>query len=458
MVGTITSLGVGSGLDTQSIVDQLVAAEREPRELRLAREEAGLQAELSAFGVLASAVDQLGSAAGGLRNLSESRAASLSDERFFSVELGANAAVQNFTVTVDRLARAQTLASGEFAGADSPVGTGTLSISAGDETVDIAVNGDNNSVAGLAAAINDASEAVTAQVLDNGSGVQLLLTANATGAANGITVSASDDDGSDDDAAGLSRLSFTAGAENLSETVEARDARILFNGLAVTSSDNRFDNVVDGLTINALAADDSVPVSVSVSRDASAAEGAVSSLVQAFNALSTGLRSQLAFNADSGEAGLLQGDATARSLDSRISDALLEELGQGSLRNLVDIGVSRSLEGDVTLDGERLGAALAQDFEGVALLLDAAAESVGALVAGFDGTTGIIGSRTESIQAQLDDLGDRRAALELRLAATEERIRSEFAGLDTLIAQLQTTSDFLTNQLGNLPIPGQDRT
>jgi len=450
MVGTITSLGIGSGLDTQAIVDQLVAAEREPKELRIARQEAGLQAELSAFGVLASAIDRLGSAAGGLRNLSSSRAADLSNDSFFSVSLESTAAIGTFSVEVEQLARAQTLASTEFDGADSAVGTGTLNISVGDEFFEVSVTGDNNSVAGIAAAINDATDAITAQVLNNGSGVQLLLTATDTGLASAIEVSVSEDAGNP----GLSALSYDDAAQNLFQSVAPLDARIRFNGLSVSSGDNVFEDLVDGVSITALSDEDSQPVSVTVSRDDAAAQGAVSSLVRALNSLSTGLSSQLAFNAESGEAGLLQGDSTARSLDSRLSEALLTELGSGSYRNLVDIGVSRSLEGEITLDSDRLGAALAADFDGVSALLDAVSESVGDLVAGYDGKTGIIASRTESIQTQLDDIADRRAALELRLDATEARIRSEFAGLDTLIASLQTTSEFLTSQLGNLPIPG----
>lgn len=453
MTGTITSLGIGAGLDTQSIVDQLIAAEREPKELRIARDEARIQAELSAFGVLAAEMDKLGTAARGLRGQSDTRTASFSVEGFISANLGSTAVTGSFSVTVNRLAAAQTLVSGEFAERSSTVGTGTLNLSVGDENVDVTIDSSNNSVGGIAAAINEATDAVRAQVLNTGTGVKLMLTSATTGIANEINLSVTDGDGNSADDSGLSQL--TTGALSLSESEAAADASLSFNGQTVTSSTNTFEDVVEGVDITALKADENQPITMTVARDQSAAVESVAGLARVLSSLSTGLRSQMGYNPETQVAGLLQGDATARALDQRISDILSQELGSGTLRNLVDIGVGRSLEGEVTVDRERLNQALEEDFEAVSNLLEAAAESIITVVDGFGRTSGILGSRTEALQERLEGIDDRRARLEEQIATTEARIRRQFAGLDTLIAQLQNTSNFLATQLGNLPVPGR---
>lgn len=458
-VGTITSLGIGAGIDTQSIVDQLIAAEREPKELRIARDEAVIQAELSAFGVLAAELDKLGSAANALRNQSATRTATLSSDEYFSLSLGSTAVTGEFTATVKSLAGAQTLASEEFAGSDTTVGTGTLTLAVGDESIAITIDSSNNTVRGIADAINEATDSVRAQVLttDGESGaVKLLLTSATTGLANTLEVTVDDSDGNDIDAAGLSQLVYSGATTNLTERVPAADAVVVFNGEEVRSSTNVFKGLVRGVDLTALLADETKPVQVSVSQDLSSAESAMSGLVRVLNSLSTGLRDQLAYDSATQTAGLLQGDATGRALDQRISDILLSELGSGTLKNLVDIGVSRSLEGEVTLDSAKFMAALEDDFDAVSSLMDAAADAVDVVVDGYGSGAGIIGSRTEALQTRLDGITERRTQLEERMAVTEARIRREFAGLDTLIAQLQTTSSFLATQLDSLIVPGRD--
>lgn len=450
MVGSITSLGIGSGIDSQSIVDQLVAAERGPREARLDRREDFARAQLSAFGQLASAIDSLGRSAGDLGLIQTSRRTTVSDESQLSVSVSDDATLGNFSVQVTQLARAQSLASAEFADADATVGSGTLSITVGSTTTQVSIAEGSDSLADIRDAINEADAGVNAVVVDNGNGgVQLLLTANDTGLENGIQIAVDDDDGDDTDAGGLSALSYLdGGAQNLSEQQSARNATVLFNGLPVSSASNVFEDIVPGVTLTALSEGDAA-ARVTTAEDRSGATNLVRSFVAALDVLGRFISTQTDYNPDTGEAGLLQGDASVRPLESRLRTELFAELGEGTYNNLLSLGIEAGDDGAFSVDTTRLAAALEDDFDAVASTLAAAGERFSEIAESFGGS-GLIGARTEGLESRLSSIAEERESLESRMEATETRIRNQFAALDTLVAELQTTGQFLSTQLENI--------
>ena len=455
MQGVISSLGIGSGLQLGQIKDDLVAAERRPTQLRLDRREADIQAELSALGSVQSLAADLESKAESVASASIGRSANSSSGDILRASAEADATAGNFQVRVSQLASAQSLASEGFASTDTVVGTGTLTLTVGgDDAVAIDVGSEEQTLAGIRDAINASGAAVDAAVVDDGSQQRLLLTSQRTGSANAIDLAVSDDDGSDTDAGGLSRLAFTAGAQNLTETAAASDAALSVNGLDVTRSGNSVDDVIPGVTLDLRSADSATTVDVRVEPDRSGVESAVQGLVEQYNKLADGLGEATRFDPESGEAGALVGDSATRSLLSGLRSTLVSGLGDSGT-TLVELGIRTGADGRLEVDSETLDAALDGEPADTVAALNTAGSAIADTLGGFVGTDGRLDQRGEGLQNRLDDVADDRRRLDDRITALQDRLTAEFASLDGLVAEFQQTGDFLTRQLAQVPTPGQ---
>lgn len=452
----LSSLGIGSGLDSNKLVDQLVTAKQRPPTQRLDREQAGLEAELSAFGQLKSRVGKLDDALGAMESLADSRRTSVSDESIITASASEGAEVGQYRIEVTGLAQAQSLASDGFADLDTDVGSGTLAISVGGENaVNIDIEAGSATVTDIRDAINDADAGVTAAILDDGSGQRLVLSANDTGAANTIDVSVTDDDGNDTDDTGLSALAYNASAQHLSEVEAASDAELTVNGVAVTRASNQVDDLLSGVTLDLQRAEAGTTVDVAVETDTGAARDAVGAFVDAYNGLYQQIDAATRFDAESGRAGVLLGDSTARGLMSSLRSGLVADTGaNGPLDQLVDLGVTTGESGGLEINDAELDEALEKDFAGVSNLLAGVADTFSGTVSRFGGDDGLLTARTDGVDARLEDISDQREQLSQRIAEYEERMRSEFASLDTTVAKLQSTGDYLSRQLATLPTPG----
>lgn len=344
----ISSLGIGSGVLTSDLVDQLVAAERKPTETRLEQKTQQTQTLISAYGKLRSAVTDLRlpmrqlSAADNLKAFS---ASSSNEDIGVSVD-STKASRGTYSIDVTSLASAQALASqAVFADRDSTsVGQGTMTLSVGDKTTDITIDSSNDTLQGLANAINDADAGMSAGVIDTGSGFQLVLSADETGTANAASISVSGDgDGSDTDNAGLSRFAFNSGMDagaGLTETIAASDAVMSINGISVTRSSNTFEDVIDGLTFDVTAEGQST---VKVEQDLGAVSDRVQSFVDKFNALQSAIDGLAGFNSDTGQGSVLTGDSTVRGIQSQLRGLLtsvVPGLENASVRSLADVGIT----------------------------------------------------------------------------------------------------------------------
>lgn len=457
-MGTIISSGVGSGLDVAGLVSQLVAAEAGPPTLRLDREEASLQAELSSFGSLRSALDTLNGALDSLTDLEAFRGRSVttSDTDYLSASATSSAVPGSYDIEVERLATAHRLASDPFATADTVVGTGTLNISTASGSFAVLIDETNNTVSGIRDAINVASSntGVLATIVNGVDGSHLILTAAETGLTNALTVTESGGDG------GLSALVYDPDnlITNLTEIDPPQDARALINGFAVESSTNSITDAIDGLDIELLQVNfPAETTSLSIGFDQAGSKDAVSNLVTAYNSFLDATSELATFDAESQTRGPLFGDSTLRTLTIRLRQEFSATVSglSGPFSNLFEIGITTDLDGRLSLDEARLDAAFTEDFDAVGTLFadEAAgiATRLGALIDPHLESGGIIDARTDGISASISDIGERREALNVRLAAVEERLSRQFNALDSLLAQLQSTSGFLTQQLDNLP-------
>ena len=388
----VSATGIGSGLDIDGLVSQLVSAERAPAENRLLRREANLTSELSAFGTLKGALADFQGRVSALESLSTftQRTATSSNPSALGASASAAAAPGSFSVGVDQLAQAQSLASGSFSSPEALVGEGTLTLRFGTSDItpadpglesfnsfepnperaqaSIAIDSSNNTLQGVRDAINGADAGVRAAVVNDGSGFRLALSASQTGAANSVEISVSDSgDGDNLDNAGLSRLAFNADANNLSQTRAASDALFSINGLSLSRPGNTVSDAVEGLSLS-LTETTTAPLTVTVAENRGAVRQAITDFVDGFNAFARTANDLTRFDAESGEAGPLQGDFSARSVISQVRSAVTfpAEGATGAFSSLAELGITTTASGTLSIDDTRLDAALQNDFDSVA--------------------------------------------------------------------------------------------
>ncbi|MFL1464645.1 flagellar filament capping protein FliD [Marinobacter sp. HN1S83] len=460
-MASITSLGAGSGIFSSDLLDQLVNAERKPTEARLDQRQQRTETRISAYGAIRSAMEEMRTSMEKLSSPEGMKAfsSSSSNESVAGVSVDALAANRgSYSLNVTQLAQSQSLASGAFADRDTTtVGSGTLTLDVGGVTTDITVDGSNNTLEGLAASINDANAGVSAGVVDTGSGFRLVLSAEESGIENSVKVSVTDDDGNNTDTSGLSQFVFDGTTSNLEETVAARDAQLEVNGIAISRPTNTVEGVVDGVTFDLKSEGAST---VKIERDADAVTENVQAFVDKFNAFQDMVDKVSGFDPDSGQGSVLTGDSTIRNIQSDLRRMLTEippGLENSPVRMLADVGIKTDpstgkLEFDQARFKEQLDAhpeamtALFAEKDGV----EGIAERTVNVVSNFLASDGALATRTEGLNGDLEKIQEQRDRLEMRLEALEERLFNQFSAADSLIAQLNSTGDFVSQQLAAL--------
>jgi len=455
-MGSIVSTGVGSGLDVASLVRQLVQAEGGPKTLRLNAEEARVQAKLSALGTLRSALASFRGTVATLKDITkfQGRQATRSTPDFIQAVATSSAVPGRYAVEVVELAAAHKLQSTGSPAATTVIGTGTLRITTGGQNFDIVIDATNNTLAGIAAAINDsaASEKVLATVVTGATEARLTLTARSSGAANAMTITQSGGDN------GLAVLVYPPSGTGLTQLEAARNAQVLIDGIAVTSSTNTISGAIAGVELSLVAAnEDGETTEVSVGYDRAAARKTIDDLVKSYNAVVDAIKSVSSYNLETKEGGPLFGDAGVRNIVHQLRRELTSNVAglTGPFDMLGEIGITADLNGKLSVDGADLDAAFAADFDAIGELF--AADDVGIavkldeLLAPYLDSDGVFDSRTAGLKSSIDVINDRREALNQRLVALQTRYTKQFNALDSLLAQLQGTSNFLNQQLGQLP-------
>lgn len=394
----ITVSGIGSGLDIESLVTQLVAAERGPTENRLLRQDARLSSELSGFGIFKSALSSFQSSAAALNSLSSfgQRISLSSDEEVVTVSASAEAIPGSYDLSVTQLAKGHSLASAAYTSLSDTVGTGELTIrfgttdyvgpdpgpesynsfdvNAGRGVATVTIDSSNNTLEGLRNAINDSNIGVSATIVNDGSGFRLLLNSGETGAENSIEISVDDTgDANNVDANGLSALAFNSSATNLTETVTAQDAIFSINGLSINSAQNQVSGAIQGVDLTLKDLSGTAPITLSVAEDRAGVKEAINTFVEGYNQFISVANTLTSYDATSNNAGVLQGDFSARSIVGQLRQVLansVDGLG-GSFSSLSEIGITTDSDGTLNIDSPRLDSALEENFDQMAGLFTA---------------------------------------------------------------------------------------
>jgi flagellar hook-associated protein 2 len=361
--------GLGSGLDVDGIVSQLMTLERRPLE-QLDKTESGYKAQLSAYGSMKAALASLQSAAAAVATAAKFRAAkaTVGDTALLSASATSASAAGSYAIEVEQLAQAQKLKSAVV----PALGTGSLTIefgsySGGGFTLNpdkasktLTVNG--SSLAAARDAINAAGAGVRANIVNDGSGERLVIASEDTGLKSALRITVDDADGNDTDATGLSALAYDAsigGTANLSETVAALDARVVIDGMTVTGASNNISGAIEGVTLSLKKAAPGTETTLAVGRDTDSAKLAVDAFVKAYNDAAKSLKTLSAYDAATRTGAVLQGDATLVSIQARLRSALSTTVSfAGGYNSLSDIGIAFQRDGTITADAVKLRAAL----------------------------------------------------------------------------------------------------
>lgn len=435
----ISSPGIGSGLDVQSIVRQLMAVESRPLQ-SLQKSRSDLDAQLSAYGRFRSALSSFSSALDDLKSLDAFQKFSVTSTNTdaISAQADSDAAIGSLNVQVNRLAQAHKMGSLAIADKDAtPLGAGgdQLTITVNGNAVTLDVGG--MTLQQIRDEINAADTGVTATVIsESASSHRLVLTSTETGAAQAMDLQFT---GSLGTALGMSMINDVASPAELDSEV------VIDNIYTVTRGSNSIDDAIDGLTLT-LKQEMTSPATLNIARDTEAVGTSVQAFVDAYNALQSTMGELRGKE--------LKNDSVLRSVEGQLRGVLNTPPSglAGSFNYLSQIGVSIQKDGTMKLDSGDLEDAIAADFRGLAEVF--AHDDQGYLfrldgaLADILAADGLIDGREDSIKANRKTMDSRIESMEYRLGLVEKRYRAQFSALDVMLGQMQQTSAFLTQQLG----------
>ncbi|CAJ3159261.1 flagellar filament capping protein FliD [Burkholderia pseudomallei] len=463
-----------SSMDVNSLVTALVNAKTAGQSAALSTSIATDQTTLSALGTLKAALTALQAGIGSLSDgtLTQKFTATATGTGL-TATTGAGAVAGSYSVAVTQIATSQTLSSGAF-NATQQLGTGTLTLSVGGKSTSISIDSTNNSLSGIAAAINSASNnpGVTATIVTGTDGAHLVLRSASTGAANVINVGVSNLSGDN----GLSSLAVTSTASTTggqstirsggsvawSQSTSAQDAEFTVGGIAASSASNAVSGAIAGVTLNLTQAAVGATQTLNVTTDTTAQATAITNVVNLYNTVITTMSSLSSLSGagtSSQSAGPLLGDSTL----NMIRNSLARVVGAGvttggSTTSLASIGIkfadgssSSQTDGALTIDTAKLNAALQNSPSTVAALFNST-NGIGAqlntTIQNYVQTGGVFDTRSNALNQDLKSLAQQQTRLASYASQLTSQYNAQFTALNTLMAQMNSNSNYLTQLFG----------
>jgi flagellar hook-associated protein 2 len=434
----ITSTGIGSGLNISAIVSSLTTAFGAAQTTQLTNQASSLDSQVSAFGSFTSALDALKLALPALEDPSQLAgfSATVADKNIATATTTSDAVAGQYSLLVNNLATAATLTSKPVS-SSATLGTGTLTIAVGGASTQVTIDSSNNTLAGIAAAINssDNNPGVSASIITTSDGSRLVLTGTTTGLANAITVTPSGGDG------GLAALTFT-------QTQAPQDASFSINGFAGTSASNVVSNAISGVTLNLQQASAAAtPTTLTVSPDTTSAQTAIDKFVSAVNGVLSSIQTLTSFDPSTQTAGPLNGNITLEAFQNQLQSILgAVTNSSGGAKSLTDLGITAGTDGTYATDDTKLGNALSASLTAVGNLLggpNGIATQIDNLVDGYTKPGGLLDTINKGLQTGLSNVATQQTALTAQLAAYSARLTAEYNAMDTAVALLKQTQTYL---------------
>jgi flagellar hook-associated protein 2 len=311
----------------------------------------------------------------------------------------------------------------------------TLTVGSNSFTVDYG----GKSLSTIQDLINEATDNVGVSagiVQESASSFHLVLTSDNTGLDNAISLAFADSGGG-----------AIADPLAMTQIQAAEDSQITIDGTyVITRSSNTINDAIGGVTFELLAQSASAS-QMTVSRDSAPTASAVSDLVDSYNTLMSSI-SKL-------RNGELSGDGTLRLIENQIRNMVGSSADvSGAYTYASQVGITFEDDGTLSFDSAELTTALEADRDAVVDFFSNADEGLGvrldSLVESMLQTSGLIDAREDGLNARVDSANDQIDRMQYRLELIEKRYRAQYTALDTLMGQLQSTSDWLTGQLNTL--------
>ena len=403
---SISSLGVGSGLDLEGMVQMLMQVESRPLQM-IATKHQSAQTKLSAYGMVQSAVANFQGTVKDLANITQYHKTSAGSSASDLATISANSSASNgsYRLMVNQLAQSQRLVAAGVESDKAALGAGKIVINFGEitggvfneatglydsTTIDgdpsnpsfvsggnppltIDIKAENSSLADIRDAINAANAGLTATIVNDGSGnpFRLTISNSATGAKSSMQITVETEDDVPNDLKKL--LTYDPGsddpdfAQNMTQTQQALNSEFTLDGIRISKASNTVTDVIEGVTISlrAVSKDKDNTTTLSISRDTSAASKAAEDLVKAYNELSNTLKELTFFDTETKTGSILTGDSAVRQIQTALRNVFTQSMAGGpdGYRTLGDVGITFGKDGILEIDSSKLGAALAKDFD-----------------------------------------------------------------------------------------------
>ncbi len=450
-----TALGIGSGIDTASLVSSLVSAVRDPKEQAINSRQSLNTARVSALASASSSLDTFADALNELlAGTGYSGTPASSDNSIASVSLlpGGVPALPA-QLRVQQLASAQTLASTAVgsATAASTVGLGKLTLTVGGTSKSIEITADNNSYTGLATAINAAGMGVTASVVTDNQGTRLVMK-GAMGATSGFTLA------NDTGDADLAKFAWNGSdTTDMSRLATAQDSIIYVDGVEQHYSSNTVDTAIANLRIDLNKAAPDTDITLASSEPTTTMRDLMVEFVSAYNTLMKALNTASAAGADQSTAGVLAGDPAVRDMKRQLSQMTSATLGTtGSYKTLVDLGIATNRDGTLKLDTDLLDKAISADPTAVTQLLNPAVKSATnpGLAGLMDGVRdkiqekdGALASAKTKYDQLAKTLAEQLDKLDVQMENYQTQLTNTYSKMESRLTALKATQSYLEQQI-----------
>lgn len=465
--------GLATGIDTATLIANLMSIERQPEKL-LTNQKSTIQKQIDVYNQLNTSLSNLQSAMAAMNTPATfmARSTSVGDSGVMTAQASSTALTGTHTVVVHSLAKfqRQVSAAGYASASDLNFRTGSLTISGGATPLTVAITQGNNSLNGIAAAINASGANLSASIVNDGSGTpyRLVLTGkdtkNYTIDTAGLTAAPTAPNGAvyANPSFPQSGATYSAGA----------DASFSVDGIEITKSTNTVSDVITGVTLNLLKGGDAT-TTVTVNNDTAAVTTRINNFVSSYNDAMTIISKQSVYDTTTKKGGVLSGDSTLRSLAAALKGIVSTPVaGSGAYTVLGQIGIKTvQKDGTLTLDASKLSDALKTNFEAVSNLftqntgvpnLDANKYGVAEqfrqkldklthYYVGPNSTeNGIIATRIKGLNSRMADIDHQVEAMERLMTQKETSLKNQFASLESLTSTLTTQGNSLISILNKM--------
>ncbi|MFV1939552.1 flagellar filament capping protein FliD [Pseudomonas luteola] len=464
----VTSItGLGTGLNINDIVKAVVDAEKAPKQTQITTQQTITNTTLSALGTLKSAMEAFQNSLSSLNTATSfaGLSAKSSNESTLKVTSDSSAVGGTYQVSVNSLATSSKVATAAIDdGANTKFSKGVITISQNGNSYPVNID-DGASLKDVRDAINTrySSAGISANILTDADGkTRLVLGSTKTGAGSDITVTAKN---SNTALPGNASLAVFEIKENAQLSIDgsgyvndkpAQDAILSIDGMAIKSSSNTVTSV-NGLSMKLTAVGDS---NVTVNTNTDGLKNSIQSFVMAYNTLlsaTNALTKVSATTSDSGatvNASALTGDSTIRTMLNSVRKELVSSsAGGGTIKLLSQLGVNTQRDGTLEINDTKLSKALAENSASVAGFFtgdNGLLSRMSKVVDGYTKSDGVLADREKSLNSKLVDLKDQQSALDRRITKVQTDLYSKYNAMDTLVAQLNATSNSVLTTLNAL--------